>query len=131
MKIAIITDDEKTISQHFGRAPYFLVITIEAGKETGREVREKLGHGQFSEMGHEAQHGARHGMDEPAHGKHTQMAGAISDCEAVICGGMGMGAYESMRRLNIRPIVTDIRDIGQAIEAYIDGSLVDHTELLH
>jgi predicted Fe-Mo cluster-binding NifX family protein len=49
----------------------------------------------------------------------------------VICGGMGMGAYESMRRLNIQPVVTDITDIEQAIRAYIDGKLVDHTELLH
>ena len=37
MKIAFITDDEKTISQHFGRAPYYLVITVEDGKETNRE----------------------------------------------------------------------------------------------
>ena len=31
MKIAVITDDEKTISQHFGRAPYYMVFTIEDG----------------------------------------------------------------------------------------------------
>jgi predicted Fe-Mo cluster-binding NifX family protein len=44
---------------------------------------------------------------------------------------MGMGAYESMRRLNIKPIVTDIRDIEAAVQAFIEGKLVDHTELLH
>jgi len=31
MKIAVITDDGKTISQHFGRSPYYLVLTIEEG----------------------------------------------------------------------------------------------------
>ncbi len=131
MKLAIITDDGKSISQHFGRATHYLVITIEEGKEINREMREKLGHSQFSAVGPEEHHGERHGFDESSHGKHAQMAGSISDCQAVICGGMGMGAYESMRRLNIQPLVTDLSDIDQAIQAYIDGKLVDHTELLH
>ncbi len=135
MKIAIITDDGKTISRHFGRATHYLVVTIEDGRETSREMREKLGHGQFSVAGHEEHHGEhhgeQHGFDESSHGKHAQMAGTISDCQTVICGGMGMGAYESMRRLNIQPVVTDLTDIGQVIQAYIAGKLVDHTELLH
>jgi len=59
------------------------------------------------------------------------MAQAIADCEAIICGGMGAGAYESMRQLNIRPVVTDLRKIDDAIQAYLAGSLQDHTELLH
>jgi len=42
-----------------------------------------------------------------------------------------MGAYESMRRLNIQPVVTDLGDIEAAAQAFIDGKLIDHTELLH
>jgi predicted Fe-Mo cluster-binding NifX family protein len=41
MKIAFITDDGKTISQHFGRASYYLVLIIEDEKETERQLREK------------------------------------------------------------------------------------------
>jgi predicted Fe-Mo cluster-binding NifX family protein len=44
---------------------------------------------------------------------------------------MGMGAYESMQRLNIQPIVTDLRDVDAAIQAYLSGTLTDHTERLH
>ena len=131
MKIAIITDDGKTISQHFGRAQYYLVISIEDGVAVNREMREKIGHNHFSAVGHEEHGHEHHGSDEASHGKHTQMAQTISDCSAVICGGMGMGAYESMRRLNILPIVTDLSDVEVALRAYIDGKLVDHTELLH
>ena len=47
MKIAAITDDGVTISQHFGRAPYYLVYTVEDGEIVDRELREKLGHAQF------------------------------------------------------------------------------------
>ena len=131
MKIAVITDDGKTVSKHFGRATHYLVATVENGIVVNREMREKVGHHQFSSVGAEEHTHEAHGSGEESHGKHTQMAQSISDCEAVVCGGMGMGAYESMRRLNIQPLVTDLSDIEMVIKAYIDGKLVDHTELLH
>ena len=134
MKIAVITDDGKTISQHFGRAQYYMVVSIEEGKIVDREMRDKVGHSQFSAVGpeeHSHEHHEQHGLDDTSHNKHTQMAGSITDCKAVLCGGMGMGAYQSMRRLNIQPVVTDMRDIDTAVQAYIDGTLVDHTEKLH
>lgn len=132
MKIAAITEDGITISQHFGRAPYYLVLTIEEGKVTDREMRDKMGHNQFHEQTHaEEPQGLGHGMDAQSHYKHVDMAQTIADCKALLCGGMGMGAYESMRRLNIQPVITDLRDIEVAVQAFIDGKLVDHTEFLH
>ncbi|MHC1740594.1 MAG: NifB/NifX family molybdenum-iron cluster-binding protein [Anaerolineaceae bacterium] len=131
MKIAVITDDGKTISQHFGRAPFYLVCTIEEGRIINREQRAKMGHNQFSGESHEEHHDEKHGLDEAHHDKHLQMANTISDCQVLICGGMGMGAYESMRRLNIKPVVTDLATIEDAVQAYIDGNLVDHIEKLH
>jgi predicted Fe-Mo cluster-binding NifX family protein len=131
MKVAVITDDGAIVSQHFGRAPYYMVLTIDQGKIVSQEKREKMGHNHFSHESHEEHHHEQHGFDENSHGKHSQMANSILDCEAVICGGMGMGAYESMRRLNIKPLVTDIKDINTAALAYSAGTLIDHTELLH
>ncbi len=132
MKIAVITDDGNTISQHFGRAPFFLVLTIEEGKIINREMRDKMGHSQLNDQPHGGESNAMgHGMDSASHNKHVSIAETISDCKALICGGMGMGAYESMRKLNIQPVVTELRDIEAAVQAYIDGKLVDRTELLH
>lgn len=135
MKIAVITDEGKTISQHFGRAPYYLVLTVENGQIVQRELREKLGHHQFSAEPHHEEHEhhahGEHGQDEVSHGKHIRMAEAIQDCQVVVCGGMGYGAYESMRRLNIQPVVTDLTDIEAAVQSYLAGTLVDHTEKLH
>ena len=58
-----------------------------------------------------------------SHKKHASMAETISDCKALICGGMGMGAYESIRQLNIKPIVTDMNEIDIAVQAFIDGKI--------
>lgn len=132
MKIAVITDDGKTISQHFGRAPYYLVITIEEGKIISQELREKMSHSHFAAQHTETETASgTHGTDAASHSKHVSMAEVIADCTALICGGMGRGAYNSMRAVNVQPIVTDFRDIPAAIQAFIDGKLIDHTELLH
>jgi predicted Fe-Mo cluster-binding NifX family protein len=132
MKIAAITDDGTTISQHFGRAQYYLVATVENGRIVNRETRSKLGHVHFVNQQHEQeQSGQPHGMDPASHNKHLQMAEAIADCEALLCRGMGMGAYESMKALGIRPVVTDIAVIDEAVIAYVGGNIVDQVERLH
>jgi predicted Fe-Mo cluster-binding NifX family protein len=132
MKIAAITDDGKTISRHFGRAPYYMVLTVEDGKIVGRELHSKLGHAQFADQPHAADKpGQPHGMDAAAHNKHLMMSESIADCEALLCGGMGMGAYQSMVSRGIKPVVTDLWDIDQAVLAYVEGSLVDRIDRLH
>jgi predicted Fe-Mo cluster-binding NifX family protein len=131
MKIAFITEDEKTISQHFGRAPYYLVIEVDQGVVVNQEMRDKLGHQQFADEGHHHNAGQGSGMDSASHDKHNRMSQAISDCEVLICGGMGMGAYQSMQAFGITPLVTQIQSIDDALQAYLSGDLQDETERLH
>ena len=139
MRIAAITDDGETISQHFGRARQYMVVTVEAGKIVDRELRDKLGHAHFKdehhdhvhEEGHGGGHGHGHGFGAEADNRHGRMAEAIADCEAVLCRGMGRGAYENMKTRNIRPVVTDIADITEAVMAYVGGQIVDHVDKLH
>jgi predicted Fe-Mo cluster-binding NifX family protein len=132
MKIAAITEDGKTISQHFGRAPFYLVATVENGKITGMEMREKLGHSHFAGEPHDQEAPDQpHGMGSASHNRHLLMAEAIQDCEALLCGGMGKGAYESMKAAGIRPVVTDISNIEEAILAFVNGQIVDLVDRLH
>lgn len=133
MKIAFITDDGKTISRHFGRAGHYLVVEVENGEEVSREMRDKLGHTHFAQMGEHHDHAHSHdghsGME--SHGKHQSMAEVISDCQTLICGGMGRGAYQSMQVLGITPVVTKEFEIDAALDAFLKGELTDHTEMLH
>jgi predicted Fe-Mo cluster-binding NifX family protein len=133
MKIAVITDDEHTISQHFGRAPYYLVATIDQGQIVARERRDKLGHAHFANEPHthNQQPGQQHGFDPASHDRHTRMAESIADCEVLLCGGMGAGAYASMQARGIKPVVTDLRSIDEAVQAYLDGKIVDRVDRLH
>lgn len=131
MKIALITDDGKTISQHFGRANHYAVLTIEDGQIVQREVREKLSHKHFSGEAHEHNASQPHGFDSVSQNRHNQMAAAILDCEALICRGMGAGAYAGMKEQGIRPVVTNEESIDAAALAFAAGTLIDHIEKLH
>jgi len=132
MKIAAISDDGVHISQHFGRAPYYVVVTVEGGEIVASETRPKAGHHTFAAQEHpRLAPGERHGYDPGSQAKHQSMAETIADCDVLIAGGMGWGAYESLKGYGIRPIVTDMPDIREAVRRYLEGELPDLMERLH
>lgn len=132
MKIAAISDDETTISQHFGRAPFYVVVTVEAGKMVSKETRDKTGHHTFAaHRPPDLAPGERHGYDAGSQVRHESMAETISDCQVLLAGGMGWGAYESMQSYNIKPVVTDVKSIDEAVLLYLDGKLTNLMERLH
>lgn len=131
MKIAAISEDGTTISQHFGRAPLYVVLTAEEGKIVSRETRPKAGHHSFASTEHSPAPGERHGYDAASQVKHRTMAEAIADCQVLLAGGMGWGAYESLKSYNIEPIVTDVEDIDEAARLYLAGRLPNLMERLH
>ena len=49
----------------------------------------------------------------------------------LIISSSDAGAYESMKKTNIRPVVTDVANIDEAVQAYMAGNLTDHVEKLH
>ncbi len=130
MKIAAVSEDGVTISQHFGRAPLYVVVTVQGGKIISREQRDKLGHAHFANEPHGGE-AHRHGFDPAAQHRHAQMAATIADCQVLLTRGMGMGAHQSLAQAGIRPIITDIATIDEAVQAYLAGNIEDHTERLH
>ncbi len=129
MKIALVSDNGTTISRHFGRAKQYVVVTIEDGREVGREVRAKddchsHGHGHS----HEHDHAHDHSHSDP---RHDALIEAIRDCQVVIAGGMGAGMDQRLRSAGLTAIRTKIPSIEIAIEKYLNGQLSDMIELVH
>ncbi|MGC8936556.1 MAG: NifB/NifX family molybdenum-iron cluster-binding protein [Candidatus Methanomethylicaceae archaeon] len=127
MKLAVVTDDGKNVSKHFGRAPYYLVVELEGGAIKEKKLVPKLGHGQF----YGTHEGGSRGHHMGSESKHRAIIAPISDCKVVICGGMGIGAYQSMMLNGIQPIITSLESAEEAIEAYLKGKIDDHPELVH
>ena len=135
MKIAIVSDDNQTVSQHFGRAENYLVVSLEQDEICERKTLTKPGRCRTTSRGrgqHSHTENARgSGFGHQAKGAHRDMFENIMDCDILITGGMGRGAYLDLQELGTRPIVTDISNIETAIEAVLDNTIIDHVEKLH
>lgn len=138
LKIAAVTDDGEMIHRHFGRAKFYTIYTVEDGQIVSQEQVEKAAHQHGHHHGHQ-QHSnveihepgeAHAGPQEPGH-NHDDMFAPIRNCDVLLSRGMGYGAHNGLNAIGVQPIITDIPRIEDAVQAYLDGTIVDHPEKLH
>ena len=144
MKVAVASNNGETVGQHFGRVRQFVVVTVEDGVVTGREIRDnpnarsvrspsslpspsspasgREGRGRGSGGGRGRGRGQGGGFGE---------VDALEDCVAIIAGGMGEGAYGNLQRLGIEPVLTDARRVEEAALRYAAGDLPNLEERIH
>lgn len=119
MKIAIASDDEKTISSHFGRTRGFVIFEVEGKEKRSQEYRSNTftGHAKgLEEAGHEID-------------RHTPILNALRDCKAVISHGMGRRIYNDLKEAGIEVFVTEETDVKKALDLYLNGKLIDRPEI--
>lgn len=118
MKIAIASDDGKTISSHFGRTKGFVVFEIEDKEIKNQEYRPNTytGHARGLEGNHNADH-------------HGPILNALSDCKVVISNGMGRRIYNDLKGIGIEVFITDETDVKKAIDLYLRGELINRPEM--
>jgi predicted Fe-Mo cluster-binding NifX family protein len=131
MRIAAVSDDGVTVSEHFGRAPLYVVVTAEDGKVVSKETRPKTGHHTFAAHHEDTAPGEKHGYDAGAQVRHASMMNTITDCQVLIAGGMGWGARDALKALGIEVVATDVANIDEAVKLYLQGNLANRTERLH
>jgi len=127
MRIAVITNDSKTVSEHFRRALFYLVFAAENGKITYQELRLKANDSQ--EQGNT--HSDLHDTDSNLVVMDTNMMGTIIDCDVLLARGMDKAAYDGLKIRSIQPIVTDIQYVQTAVDAYLAGNIIDHPDFLY
>jgi predicted Fe-Mo cluster-binding NifX family protein len=135
MKIAVVTDDGTTISQHFGRARYYAVLTVEGQQVLGREMLDRSDT-LLPVDEHQARQGLAgeidcHGTGTAAAASHLRMVQPIQDCQVLLARGMSWSARECLLGVGVRPILTDITSLDEAVQAYLNDTIVDHVEALH
>lgn len=115
IKIAFPTDDEETISRHFGSARYFQVLTLADGTQIAAERREKGGHDHHN---HE-------------HGQHNSKFALLHDCQVLIGAGMGQPAYDKLQALGLTVYLTGEKTIAVALAKYHAGKLDNDLRRVH
>jgi len=115
MKIAVASDDQNTISEHFGRAAGFMVFEMENNTILKQEYRENFGKS----------------MGKCQSCDHETMIKNISDCDVVISYGMGQRIYADLLRHRIAPVITEEKTVQHAVEKFIRNELRNRTDKLH
>ena len=115
MKIAVASDDQTTISEHFGRACGFMVFEIQNDAILSQEYRDNIGKST----------GECHSCD------HETMINNIKDCDVVISYGMGQRIYADLLKHNIMAIVTEERTVTDAVNQFIKNKLNNRIDKLH
>jgi len=102
-RIAIATSDGVSVCDHLARSAAFVVLEIEDGRAVSQTVRNR----------------------EPGPcGNHKSFVEMLEGCGAVICGGIGQGAFDSLSARGIRPVVAaGARSIADAADQYLAGTL--------
>jgi predicted Fe-Mo cluster-binding NifX family protein len=131
IKIAFPTDDGRNISRHFGQAAQFLVLTVEDGQVVARESRMKPAHShepaaQVSLGDIAVTQGQGGGGDG-----HQGMFDLLADCQVLMAGGMGQPAYDRAAALGLEVVLPGEKDIEEALDAYLAGTLQSDMRRVH
>jgi predicted Fe-Mo cluster-binding NifX family protein len=114
MKIAIPTRDNETISRHFGKMTGMIVINLDDGTETDRETRDMT---------------VMPACGAGNHGRPDFVVGVLADCDVVIANGIGVPLADRIRDEGTEVVLTRLRTINEARDAYLDGT-IDHEPML-
>jgi predicted Fe-Mo cluster-binding NifX family protein len=120
MKIAVASDDGRSIAAHFGRCAGFLIFDVADRKATQVEHRSNAG-GQHN-TGEDCTHG-HHDHHHAVH-SHESFTQLLADCQVIICRGMGRRAVADLEAGGIAPfIIAEEVSAHEAADRYADGRL--------
>lgn len=104
MKIAVASQNRKTITEHAGMCRKFWIYTTADGQILDKTLLELP-----KEQSFHASHGGPHPLDT---------------VDVLIAGGMGPGLVKRLQGKGIQGLVTPETDPDQAVTAYLAGRLV-------
>jgi len=99
-KIAVTSQNRKTVTGHAGRCRRFWIYTVDGGEVTGKILLEL-------------------GMEESFHDSDSNAPHPLDDVDILLTGGMGPGLAQRMARKGIEALVTSETDPDAAIKHYL------------
>ena len=104
MKIAVASQNRKTVTGHAGKCRKFWIYQIAGKQVTSRDLLEL----PIEQSFHESDHGQPHPLD---------------GVNVLICGGMGQGLQQRLKQKGILGIATSETDLERAVASWLDGTL--------
>jgi len=104
MKIAVTSQNRKTITEHAGKCRKFWIYDIEAGIVAGKTLVELP-------------------MEQSFHASQHQLASPLAGINVLITASMGAGLYRRLSQEGIRPLITLEEIPDEAVAAFLAGRL--------
>jgi predicted Fe-Mo cluster-binding NifX family protein len=104
MKIAVASQNRRTITEHTGRCRRFWLYTIENDEIVDKKLLELA-------------------PDQIFHGRSLYAPHPLDGTDVLINGGMGDGMVRRLAVKGIQGVITSETDPDAAVAAYLDGSL--------
>ncbi len=120
MKIAVASDDGKTITGHVGKCEMFIVFDISDKKITNIDKRENS-LTMHKKDGH--QHHEHHAHQHDGVGRHTGIINGLKDCEYLFCCSGGPGLIDDLKTNGIKTILTDEMEAETAVKLFLEDKL--------
>jgi predicted Fe-Mo cluster-binding NifX family protein len=120
-KIAAVTEDGEKISSHFGMASAYQIFTVVDDQILDETQRPKPHHTHHPQ--HEGQHDGHSG-------NHDDMFAPVTDCQVLLCGGMGEPAYQRALAAGLKVVLAG-GDIRMTVDAYLKGDLSSDMRRVH
>lgn len=117
MKIAVASDDGKTVCGHLGRCSSFIIFETDDEKIQSSTIR---GNSFTSHALGDCAGG--HDPGESNH-SHQGILSALDDCQVVLSRGMGRRVAIDLENVGIKAILTSQTDAATAVQAFLDGRL--------
>lgn len=112
MKIAIASQNRKTVTGHAGKCRKFWIYEVEGCEVTDKRLLEL----PIEQSFHESNPNAPHPLDE---------------VNVLISGGMGNGLQARLKQMGIMAVATSETDLDRALADWINGTLNELPPGLH
>ena len=105
MKIAVASQNRREITDHTGRCRKFWIYEIENGTIANKNLLELP-------------------KEQSFHDSSPHEPSPLDDVQVLIAGGMGTGLVRRLENRSIEPLITTETNPDQAVEDYLNGTLV-------
>ncbi|MER2557933.1 MAG: NifB/NifX family molybdenum-iron cluster-binding protein [Candidatus Competibacter denitrificans] len=104
MKIAVTSQNRRTVTEHAGKCRKFWIYAIEYGQIANKTLLELP-------------------IEQAFHQSSPHQPHPLDDVQVLIAGGMGSGLNRRLAAKNIKALVTSETDPDQAVLDYLQGNL--------
>ncbi len=104
MKIAVTSQNRRTITEHAGKCRKFWIYHVDQGQTTQRELRELS-------------------LEQSFHESSPHQPHPLDDVQVLITASMGPGLQQRLAAKGITALMTSETDPDRAVAAYLQGTL--------